>query len=84
MKHHIFKSQNRKIFCMDIMSNVDTTTFVLVTLMLFAFYNIALYCWFRFFSKDTSDVSVEKEMNDKFSESNEVKEITDELDDLPF
>lgn len=69
---------------MDIMSNVDTTTFVLVTLLLFVFYNIAVYCWFRFFSKGASDVSVEKEMNDKFSESNEVKEITDELDDLPF
>ncbi len=69
---------------MDIMSNVDTTTFVLVTLMLFVFYNIAVYCWFRFFSKDATGVSVEKEMTDKFSESNEVKEITDELDDLPF
>ncbi len=69
---------------MDIMSNVDTTTFVLVTLLLFLFYNVAVYCWFRFFSKDASDVSIEKEINDKFSESNAVKVTTDELDDLPF
>lgn len=69
---------------MDIMSNVDTTTFVLVTLLLFVFYNIAVYCWFRFFSKDSSDVSAEKEMNDKFSESNAVKVTADELEDLPF
>lgn len=69
---------------MDIMSNVDTTTFVLVTLLSFVFYNIAVYCWFRFFSKESSDVSIEKEMSDKFSESNGMNGIKEELDDLPF
>jgi len=83
-EHHIFKRLNLKIFFMDILSKTDTTTFVLVMLLLFACYNIALFCWFRFFVKDGVKPSADKGLKEKFRERSDEAQQREELEDLPF
>lgn len=83
LSHTVFYSNLFKYFIMSVLTNVDTTTFVLVTLLLFFIYNAGVFVWFKFFSGEKGNPSRDKDLLKQF-ESSESDSDSDTIDDLPF
>jgi len=65
---------------MSIIYEVNSVTYVIVCFVLFIVFNAIVYLYFKFMYKSPS-YNNDGDMKNKF---NDVEEISNELDDLPF